>query len=385
VDANLYTDSSTYELDMLQGRPVVARKIKQGGYMMKYKIAVIPGDGIGPEVIEQAVNVLKAVGNKFGHEFHMVEVDAGGCAIDKYGEALPAATLEECKNSDSVLLGAVGGPKWDTLPGNQRPEQALLGLRKGLGLYANLRPAVLHNALKDASPLKPEVIGDGLDIMVVRELTGGIYFGERGRKADMAYDTETYSVEEIERIARTAFEIAMKRKKKLVSVDKANILESSRLWREVVTRVSAEYPEVELSHMYVDNAAMQLVRAPKQFDVIVTSNMFGDILSDEASMITGSIGMLPSASLGAGSLGMYEPVHGSAPDIAGQNKANPLATIISAAMMLRYSFNLPEEAQAVENAVSKVLDAGYRTGDIMSEGMKPVGTKEMGQLVIEAI
>ena len=352
---------------------------------MKYKIAVIPGDGIGPEVIEQAVNVLKAVGNKFGHEFHMVEVDAGGCAIDKYGEALPAATLEECKNSDSVLLGAVGGPKWDTLPGNQRPEQALLGLRKGLGLYANLRPAVLHNALKDASPLKPEVIGDGLDIMVVRELTGGIYFGERGRKADMAYDTETYSVEEIERIARTAFEIAMKRKKKLVSVDKANILESSRLWREVVTRVSAEYPEVELSHMYVDNAAMQLVRAPKQFDVIVTSNMFGDILSDEASMITGSIGMLPSASLGAGSLGMYEPVHGSAPDIAGQNKANPLATIISAAMMLRYSFNLPEEAQAVENAVSKVLDAGYRTGDIMSEGMKPVGTKEMGQLVIEAI
>lgn len=385
MDANLYTDSSTYELDMLQGRPVVARKIKQGGYMMKYKIAVIPGDGIGPEVIEQAVNVLKAVGNKFGHEFHMVEVDAGGCAIDKYGEALPAATLEECKNSDSVLLGAVGGPKWDTLPGNQRPEQALLGLRKGLGLYANLRPAVLHNALKDASPLKPEVIGDGLDIMVVRELTGGIYFGERGRKADMAYDTETYSVEEIERIARTAFEIAMKRKKKLVSVDKANILESSRLWREVVTRVSAEYPEVELSHMYVDNAAMQLVRAPKQFDVIVTSNMFGDILSDEASMITGSIGMLPSASLGAGSLGMYEPVHGSAPDIAGQNKANPLATIISAAMMLRYSFNLPEEAQAVENAVSKVLDAGYRTGDIMSEGMKPVGTKEMGQLVIEAI
>ena len=385
MDANLYTDLSTYELDMLQGRPVVARKIKQGGYMMKYKIAVIPGDGIGPEVIEQAVNVLKAVGNKFGHEFHMVEVDAGGCAIDKYGEALPAATLEECKNSDSVLLGAVGGPKWDTLPGNQRPEQALLGLRKGLGLYANLRPAVLHNALKDASPLKPEVIGDGLDIMVVRELTGGIYFGERGRKADMAYDTETYSVEEIERIARTAFEIAMKRKKKLVSVDKANILESSRLWREVVTRVSAEYPEVELSHMYVDNAAMQLVRAPKQFDVIVTSNMFGDILSDEASMITGSIGMLPSASLGAGSLGMYEPVHGSAPDIAGQNKANPLATIISAAMMLRYSFNLPEEAQAVENAVSKVLDAGYRTGDIMSEGMKPVGTKEMGQLVIEAI
>jgi len=352
---------------------------------MNYKIAVIPGDGIGPEVTEQAVRVLNAVGDKFGHQFEMTEVDAGGCAIDKYGEPLPAASLESCKQSDSVLLGAVGGPKWDTLPGNQRPEQALLGLRKGLGLYANLRPAVLHNALKDASPLKPEIIGDGLDIMVVRELTGGIYFGDRGRDGDTAYDTEKYSVEEVERIARIAFEIAMKRNKKLVSVDKANILESSRLWREVVTGLSTEYPEVSVDHMYVDNAAMQLVRNPKQFDVIVTSNMFGDILSDEASMITGSIGMLPSASLGTGSLGMYEPVHGSAPDIAGQNKANPIATIISAAMMLRYSFNLAEEAQAVENAVSKVLDSGYRTGDIMSEGMKLVGTKEMGDLIIEQI
>jgi 3-isopropylmalate dehydrogenase len=353
--------------------------------MMNYRIAVIPGDGIGREVTEQAVNVLKAVGQKFGHQFEMVEVDAGGCAIDKYGEALPAASLEECKKSDSVLLGAVGGPKWDTLPGNQRPEQALLGLRKGLGLYANLRPAVLHNALKDASPLKAEIIGDGLDIMVVRELTGGIYFGERGRDGDSAYDTERYSVEEVERIARTAFEIAMKRNKKLMSVDKANILESSRLWREVVTKLSAEYPEVSVDHMYVDNAAMQLVRNPKQFDVIVTSNMFGDILSDEASMITGSIGMLPSASLGTGSLGMYEPVHGSAPDIAGQDKANPIATIISVAMMLRYSFNLAKEAQAIEDAVSNVLEGGYRTGDIISEGMKLVGTKEMGELIIKHI
>lgn len=352
---------------------------------MNYKIALIPGDGIGREVTEQAVKVLEAVGKKFGHTFEMTEVDAGGCAIDKYGEPLPAQTLEVCRQSDSVLLGAVGGPKWDELPGSQRPEQALLGLRKGLGLFANLRPAVLHRALKDASPLKPEIIGDGLDIMVVRELTGGIYFGDRGRNGDEAYDTEKYSVHEVERIAKVAFDIAMKRKKKLVSVDKANILESSRLWREVVNRLAKQYPEVEVSHMYVDNAAMQLVRHPKQFDVIVTSNMFGDILSDEASMITGSIGMLPSASLGTDKTGMYEPVHGSAPDIAGQDKANPLATIVSAAMMLRYSFHLSREADAVEEAVGKVLDQGYRTGDIMSEGMKPVGTKEMGRLVIKEL
>lgn len=352
---------------------------------MNYKIAVIPGDGIGREVTVQAVEVLKAVGEKFGHSFEMTEVDAGGCAIDKYGEALPQATLEVCKQSDSVLLGAVGGPKWDTLPGNQRPEQALLGLRKGLGLFANLRPAVLHRALKDASPLKPEIIGDGLDIMVVRELTGGIYFGARETKGDEAYDTMRYSEEEVERIARTAFEIAGKRNKKLLSVDKANILDTSRLWRSVVDKLAREYPEVEVDHMYVDNAAMQLVRNPKQFDVIVTGNMFGDILSDEASMITGSIGMLPSASLGTGKIGMYEPVHGSAPDIAGQDKANPLATIVSAAMMLRYSFGLAAEADAVEEAVGKVLDKGCRTGDIMSEGMKLVGTKEMGALVIQAL
>jgi 3-isopropylmalate dehydrogenase len=352
---------------------------------MNFKIAVIPGDGIGIEVTAQAVKVLKTVGEKFGHVFEMTEADAGGCAIDKHGEPLPAQTLEVCKNSDSVLLGAVGGPKWDTLPGSQRPEQALLGLRKGLGLFANLRPAVLHQALKDASPLKPEIIGDGLDIMVVRELTGGIYFGDRGRTEDAAFDTMKYSVGEIERITRVAFEIAMKRNKNIVSVDKANILENSRLWREVVEKVAKEYPEVQVSHMYVDNAAMQLVRNPKQFDVIVTGNMFGDILSDEASMITGSIGMLPSASLGAGKLGMYEPVHGSAPDIAGQDKANPIATIISVAMMLRYSFNLTQEADVIEKAVSNVLDKGYRTGDIMSEGMQLVGTKAMGQLIIDEI
>ena len=353
--------------------------------MMDYKIAVIPGDGIGKEVTEQAVEVLKAVGNKYVHNFIMTHADAGGCAIDKYGKALPEETLDLCKKSDSVLLGAVGGYKWDNLPGNERPEQALLGLRKGLGLFANLRPAVLYNALADASPLKRKVIGENLDIMVVRELTGGIYFGDRGRKGDTAYDTESYSEYEVERITKVAFEIAQKRNKKLVSVDKANILESSRLWREVVEKVSKDYPDVELSHMYVDNAAMQLVRNPRQFDVIVTSNMFGDILSDEASMITGSIGMLPSASLGEGSLGMYEPVHGSAPDIAGENKANPLAMIISAAMMLRYSFNLKEEAKAIETAVSNVLNKGYRTADIISEGTVKVGTKEMGELVIKEI
>ena len=352
---------------------------------MKFNIAVIPGDGIGPEVTGIAVDILHDIGRIFGHEFITAEYDAGGCAIDKHGCPLPSATLEACKASDSVLLGAVGGWKWDVLPGNQRPEQALLGLRKGLGLFANLRPAVLHSALKEASPLKPEIIGDGLDIMVVRELTGGIYFGERGRDADgnAAYDTERYSVEEVERIVRNAFDIALKRNKKVCSVDKANILETSRLWREVAERVAKDYPQVELSHMYVDNAAMQLVRNPKQFDVIVTGNMFGDILSDEASMITGSIGMLPSASLGAGTLGMYEPVHGSAPDIAGQDKANPIATVISVAMMLRYSFNLPAEAQRMEDAVGKVLNAGYRTGDIMSPGMKLVGTKEMGKLISE--
>ncbi|WP_058486613.1 3-isopropylmalate dehydrogenase [Defluviitalea phaphyphila] len=356
---------------------------------MNFNIATIPGDGIGPDIIEQAVLVLNKIGEKFGHTFNYTEVLAGGAAIDAKGEPLPQETIDICKKSDSVLLGAVGGPKWDNLPGDKRPEKALLGLRGELGLFANLRPATLHKALKDACPLKPEIIGDGLDILVVRELTGGIYFGERGRRdsinGEEAYDTECYSVKEVERIAKIAFDSAMKRNKKVTSVDKANILESSRLWRSVVEKVAKDYPEVELNHMYVDNAAMQLVRNPKQFDVIVTSNMFGDILSDEASMITGSIGMLPSASLGEGTLGMYEPIHGSAPDIAGQNKANPIATILSAAMMLRYSFNLEKEASCIEDAVTKVLEENYRTGDIMSEGMKLVGTKEMGELIINAL
>ncbi|NMA84322.1 MAG: 3-isopropylmalate dehydrogenase [Epulopiscium sp.] len=354
---------------------------------MNFNIAVIPGDGIGPDITEQAILVLQKVGEKFNHSFTFTEVLAGGIAIDKRGKALPEDTLEICKTSDAVLLGAVGGPKWDTLPGNERPEQALLGLRSALGLFANLRPALLYEPLKEACTLRPDLVEGGLDLMVVRELTGGIYFGERGfregKYGEEAYDTEAYSKVEVERIARVAFDIAMQRDKKLTSVDKANILESSRLWRAVVEEVSKEYPEVELNHLYVDNTAMQLVRNPKQFDVIVTSNMFGDILSDEASMITGSIGMLPSASLGEGTLGMYEPIHGSAPDIAGQNKANPLATILSVAMMLRHSFHLEEEAKAVEEAVVGVLEKGYRTGDIMSSGMTQVGTKEMGQLVLE--
>lgn len=356
---------------------------------MEFKIALIPGDGIGPDVIEEAINVLDKIGEKYGHSFNYEKLLAGGCAFDETGEALPSVTLETCKNSDAVLLGAVGGPKWDNLPGGKRPEQALLALRKGLGLFANLRPAILFEALKDACPLKPEIIGDGLDICVVRELTGGIYFGEKGFKdteyGKGAYDVKIYSEGEVKRIAKIAFEMAMKRDKKVMSVDKANILESSRLWRKVVEEVAKEYPEVEVNHMYVDNAAMQLVRNPKQFDVIVTGNMFGDILSDEASMITGSIGMLPSASLGEGNFGMYEPVHGSAPDIAGQDKANPMATILSAAMMLRYTLSCSEEAEIIEKAVKNVLDKGYRTGDIMSDGMKLVGTKEMGQLIMNEI
>ncbi len=349
------------------------------------KIALIPGDGIGPDIIEQAVLVLKAVGERRGHTFEFETYIAGGCAIDQLGVPLPEATLNGCKNSDAVLLGAVGGPKWDTLSGDIRPEQALLGLRKALGVFANLRPAILFPQLKNASTLKAEVIGDGIDIMVVRELTGGIYFGERGRRQNgglKAYDTEEYSEAEIERIARVAFDIAMKRDKRLMSVDKANILESSRLWREVVTRVGADYPQVELSHMYIDNCAMQLIRDPHQFDVIVTGNMFGDILSDEASMLTGSLGMLPSASLGSDRAGLYEPVHGSAPDIAGQNRANPIATIMSVAMMLRYSFAMEEEADMVERAVAATLEEGYRTGDIMEPGMTLVGTREMGSMII---
>jgi len=353
--------------------------------MGEYKIAVVAGDGIGPEITAEAVKVLEVVGEKFGHKFIFDEVYAGGAAIDKFGEALPEESLNKCKCSDAVLLGAVGGPKWDNMEGSKRPERALLGIRENLGLYVNLRPAIMHKALADACPLKKEITGDSFDIMVVRELTGGIYFGERGYRegkyGNEAFDVETYSEYEIERIARFAFDAAMKRNKNLTSVDKANVLESSRLWRKIVNNVAEEYPEVTLTHMYVDNAAMQLVRNPRQFDVIVTSNMFGDILSDEASQITGSIGMLPSASMGKANPGMYEPIHGSAPDIAGENKANPIATILSVAMMMRYSFSLTKEAEAIEAAVTKVLDKGLRTPDIMSEGMTLVGTKEMGDAI----
>ena len=356
---------------------------------MNYKLAVIPGDGIGPDVVEQTLLVLDKVGEKFGHTFQYHKVLAGGCAIDATGGCLPQETIDVCKASDAVLLGAVGGWKWDTLPGDQRPERALLGLRKALGLFANLRPALLFEQLADASPLKPESLAGGLDIVVVRELTGGIYFGEKGVKdtdlGPAAYDIEQYAEEEVRRIAKVAFDMAMKRSKHVTSVDKANVLESSRLWRRVVTEVAKDYPEVTLDHLYVDNAAMQLVRNPRQFDVIVTSNIFGDILSDEASQITGSIGMLPSASLAQGNFGMYEPVHGSAPDIAGQDKANPMATILSAAMMLRYTFGLGQEADAIENAVKSVLDQGYRTPDLFAGEGTLVGTAEMGRRIAEAI
>ncbi|HHW32040.1 MAG TPA: 3-isopropylmalate dehydrogenase [Clostridiaceae bacterium] len=358
--------------------------------MAEFEITVLPGDGIGPEIIREAIKVINAIGRKYGHKFVIYEELMGGCAIDAYGEPLPAKTLERCIASHAVLLGAVGGPKWDNLPGNIRPEAGLLGIRSALGLFSNLRPALIYAPLRDASPLKTDIIKDGIDILIVRELTGGIYFGERGRyvsedKGECAYDTEKYSVFEIERIARVAFEAAMKRRKLLTSVDKANVLESSRLWREVVENVSKEYPEVTLNHMYVDNAAMQLVRRPDQFDVIVTSNMFGDILSDEASMITGSIGMLPSASLGSGTFGLYEPIHGSAPDIAGQNVANPIASILSVAMMMKYSFNLDAEGRAIEKAVLNVLEKGYRTRDISSDGKTVVGTDSMGDLIVEEL
>ena len=356
---------------------------------MDFNLAVIKGDGIGPEIVDEAIKVLNKIGEKYDHKFNFTYVKAGGDAIDNVGECLPKKTVEVCKNSDSVILGAVGGPKWDDLPGDQRPEKALLGIREALGLYANLRPAIIHKALSEACPIKKEIIGDSLDIMIVRELTGGIYFGQRGYRdgkyGNEAYDTESYSEMEIRRIGKIAFDTAMARDKKLCSVDKANVLESSRLWRKVITEMSKDYPEVELTHMYVDNAAMQLVRNPKQFDVIVTSNMFGDILSDEASQITGSIGMLPSASLGENSFGMYEPIHGSAPDIAGKDMANPIATILSMAMMLRYTFNLNKEADDIENAVAQVLDKGYRTADIKSEDTKEVGTKEMGRLIAECL
>lgn len=356
---------------------------------MNFKIALVPGDGIGPEVIEETVKVLNKIGEKYNHNFQFSTVLAGGAAIDAVGNCLPQDTIDVCKNSDAVLLGAVGGWKWDTLPGDQRPEMAILGLRKQLGLFANLRPALLFEELAEACPLKSEIIEGGLDIVVVRELTGGIYFGEKGYKdtdlGKAAYDVELYAEEEIRRIAVVAFDMAMKRNKKLTSVDKANVLESSRLWRSVVNEVAKDYPDVELNHMYVDNAAMQMVRNPKQFDVIVTNNIFGDILSDEASMITGSIGMLPSASLAKGNFGLYEPVHGSAPDIAGQNKANPMAAILSAAMMLRYSFGLLKEANDVEKAIKSVLFQGYRTADIMSPGCELIGTKEAGDKIISQL
>ena len=354
---------------------------------MKLRIALIPGDGIGPDIVAEALKVMGAVGTKFGHKFDFSFYLAGGAAIDSVGVPLPESTLLGCQDAEAVLLGAVGGPKWDHLGGEMRPEKALLGLRGGLGLFCNLRPAILYPQLADACPLKSSLIEGGLDLMVVRELTGGIYFGKRGRNeaGDAAFDTMAYTTAEVERIVRMAFDIAMKRNKHLTSIDKANILETSRLWRSVVNRLAADYPEVVVDHQYVDNAAMQLVRKPRQFDVIVTENMFGDILSDEASQITGSIGMLPSASLRSDSFGMYEPIHGSAPDIAGQDKANPIATILSVAMMLRYTFGLASEADAIESAVGRVLDAGWRTGDIMSEGMRLVGTKEMGTLIAQQI
>ena len=356
--------------------------------MADYKITLLKGDGIGPEIVNQAVKVLDKAGEKFGFTVEYDEALLGGCAIDATGVPLPEETIAKCKASDSVILGAVGGHKWDSLPGNNRPEAGLLGIRGALGLFANLRPSVIFGPLKSASPIKDEIIGGNLDIMIVRELTGGIYFGERGRKEvegqPAAWDTEMYTVAEVERIARVAFDLAMKRNKKLTSVDKANVLESSRLWRETVIRVSKDYPEVELKHMYVDNCAMQLVRNPRQFDVIVTSNIFGDILSDEASMIAGSIGMLASASLSGGKLGLYEPIHGSAPDIAGQGIANPLATILSVAMMLRYSLDRSDAADAIEAAVAKVLET-HRTPDIFEDGMTKVGCEEMGDLVCEML
>ena len=355
--------------------------------MKNYKIGLLRGDGIGPEIVDSAVRVLEAVGKKYALSFTFTPYLIGGAAIDACGEPLPQETVKGCLESDSVLLGAVGGPKWDNLDGNMRPEKALLGIRSAMGLFTNLRPAKLYPALKDECPLRADIVENGFDIMIVRELTGGIYFGERGYRngkyGEEAYDTEAYSRMEIERIMRVAFETARKRRKKLTSIDKANVLETSRLWRKIAHEIAKEYPDVELSDMLVDNAAMQLVRNPSQFDVIVTSNMFGDILSDEASQITGSIGMLPSASLGNSACGLYEPIHGSAPDIAGQNKANPIATILSAAMLLLYAFNLKTESEAIVNAVDKVLNAGYRTADLSRGKTCPLTTTEMTDKIIE--
>ncbi len=354
------------------------------------KICVMPGDGIGPEIMKQGLKVLEVIGEKFNHSFDVTEALIGGVAIDETGVPLPDTTVAICKDSDAVLLGAVGGPKWDTIDPSIRPERGLLGIRKELALFANLRPASLFPQLKDACFLRPDIVDKGIDVMVVRELTGGIYFGEpRGTTVEngerVGFNTMIYREHEIKRIAIVAFEAARKRDKRVCSVDKANVLDVSRVWREIVIEVAADYPDVELTHMYVDNAAMQLVRDPSQFDVIVTGNLFGDILSDEAAVITGSIGMLPSASLGENNPGLFEPIHGSAPDIAGHDKANPLATILSIAMMLRYSFDLTVEAECIEAAVEKTLSQGLRTGDIMDEGGKLVGCIEMGEAVLANI
>ena len=358
---------------------------------MNFKIALIRGDGIGPEVVGEAVKVMEAVGKKFGHSFSFEDVLMGGCAIDAVGKSYPEGTAEKCKACDAVLLGAVGGPKWGHASDpEKRPETALLSIRKDLGLYANLRPAALRPALADACPLKKETAEKGIDLMMVRELTGGIYFGKRERyqtedRGEEASDRMAYSQMEIERIGRRAFELARLRRHKVSSVDKANVLETSRLWRSIMHRLSEEYSDVEYEDVLVDNAAMQLVKDPSQFDVVVTENMFGDILSDEASMVTGSIGLLPSASIGDTAPGLYEPIHGSAPDIAGKGIANPLATILSAAMMLRYSLDQSEAADAIEAAVEKVLMDGYRTPDIYTDGCKKVGTVEMGDAVVAAL
>lgn len=357
---------------------------------MEFNIALLRGDGIGPEIVDSAVEVLNKTAEKFGHTFNFTPYLIGGAAIDATGKPLPDETVEGCLASDSVLLGAVGGPRWDNLPGDQRPEKALLGIRAALGLFTNLRPAKLYKALKDSCPLRPDIVENGFDLMMVRELTGGIYFGERGRRegkyGEEAYDTECYSKMEIERIAKVAFETARKRNKNVISIDKANVLESSRLWRATVHEIAKDYPDVTCTDMLVDNAAMQLVNNPAQFDVVVTSNMFGDILSDESSQITGSIGMLPSASLGSTKRGMYEPIHGSAPDIAGQNKANPIATILSASMMLRYSFDLDKEADAIDAAVDKFLEMGYRTADLAGNtGVKPLSTTEVTAKILELL
>ena len=356
---------------------------------MDKNIVVLPGDGIGPEIVAQAVKVLDKIAEKYSHKFNYEYVDIGGCSIDKYGVPITDENMDKCKKSDSVLLGAVGGPKWDSCPASIRPEKALLAVRKELGLFANLRPTKLFKQLASSSPLKEEIVGGGIDLLIVRELTGGVYFGEHktedvnGEK--QAVDIMPYSEHQIARIARVAFETAMKRNKRLASVDKANVLDTSRLWRATMHRLSAEYPEVEFSDILVDNTAMQLIKNPSQFDVLVTENMFGDILSDEASMLTGSIGMMPSASLSSSTLGMYEPIHGSAPDIAGLDIANPIGTVLSAAMMLRYSFSMAKEADDIENAVDKVLDMKYRTGDIMQDGCEKVSCSKMGELIAENI